>query len=118
MATKANTSVRFRIRVFRGKEITFGPGKAELLTHLARTGSLNQAAKRMNMSYMKAWSMVKLMNQSYKQPLVKAERGGSGGGGAELTDFGRRLLSLYAEMEKESLSAVGKPWKEIQKMLK
>ena len=35
-----------------------GPGKADLLTHVAETGSLSESARRMKMSYMKAWLLV------------------------------------------------------------
>lgn len=106
-----------RIRVYRGREIVLGPGKAELLAHIAETGSLNRAARRMKMSYMRAWSLVQVMNSAYRRPLVKAERGGSGGGGAELTDDGRRVLALYRKMEKKSLAAMKKPWVALQRVL-
>ena len=84
-SAKTRIAVRPRIRVLRGSEIVMGPGKAELLTHIAETGSLSQAARHMKMSYMKAWLLVQVMNRSYKKPLVLAERGGTQGGGARLT---------------------------------
>ena len=71
-----------------------GPGKADLLTHVAETGSLSESARRMKMSYMKAWLLVQVMNRSYKKPLVQAERGGTKGGGAHLTSYGRHVTSL------------------------
>jgi len=58
MATPKKTAsepvLRPRIRILCGNDVAFGPGKAELLEHVAETHSLNQAAKRMGMSYMKA----------------------------------------------------------------
>ena len=106
-----------RIRIMRGKTIALGPGKIELLGHIAETRSLNQAAKRMKMSYMKAWLLVKLMNSSYREPLVKAERGGAGGGGAELTPMGQQVLELYQEMEAASLKAMSPSWTRMRKLL-
>jgi len=50
-----------RFRVTCGKEIAFGPGKAGLLALIEETGSINQAAKRMSMSYMRAWSLIRTM---------------------------------------------------------
>ena len=106
-----------RIRISRGGEIAFGPGKADLLTHIAETGSLRQAAVLMEMSYMRAWKLVQTMNASFRRPLVIAERGGAKGGGAQLTDFGREVLGLYRDMERSSLKAMKQPWARMQAMM-
>lgn len=95
-----------------------GPGKAELLEYLSETASLSEAARRMNMSYMRAWSLVRTMNASFKEPLVKAERGGRHGGGAQLTDLGREVLSLYREMETASLLAIRDTWRKMSRLLR
>ena len=58
------------------------------------------------------------MNRSYKKPLVQAERGGTKGGGAHLTSYGRHVLACYREMEQKSLTAMEEPWKKIRRMLK
>ncbi|MGH8045924.1 MAG: winged helix-turn-helix domain-containing protein [Chthoniobacterales bacterium] len=107
-----------RIRVQRGRDIAFGPGKAELLGHLDETRSLNQAAKAMGMSYMKAWLLVRTMNRSFKKPLVKSARGGAQGGGAELTPAGRKVLALYREMQRAGAEAMAPSWKELRRQLK
>ena len=49
------------IRVYHGRVFAFGPGKAALLEQIGRTGSISEAAKAMEMSYMKAWKLVKSM---------------------------------------------------------
>ncbi len=43
---KAGIAVRPRIRVLRNSEIVMGPGKAELLRHIAETKSLSESARR------------------------------------------------------------------------
>jgi molybdate transport system regulatory protein len=63
-----------RIRVVSGRDIALGPGKVELLEHIARTGSLRKAAAAMDMSYMRAWTLVKTMNRCFKKPVVVAAR--------------------------------------------
>jgi len=110
-------TIRPRIRILCGEEIAFGPGKAELLTLLDETGSLSQAAKRMDLSYMKAWQLVQTMNRSYREPLVSTGRGGASGGGSQLTDFGRKVLALYREMEAVSQSAIEQPWTRMRRLL-
>lgn len=115
---KPKIILRPRIRILLGGEIVMGPGKAELLAHIVETRSLSESAKRMKMSYMKAWLLVQTMNRSYNKPLVQAERGGRAGGGARLTAHGRRVLSSYREMEVLSLAAIQGPWKKLRRMLK
>ena len=89
MATKPNTKrnqlVRPRLRVQCGEDIALGPGKLDLLALIAETGSTRDAAERMNMSYMRAWTLIRTMNRCCKAPLVEAVRGGKERGGARLT---------------------------------
>jgi len=111
-------SVQPRFRIHCGGDIALGPGKADLLALIGQTGSINKAAKRMGMSYMRAWSLVRMMNRCFKKPLVLAKHGGEGGGGAELTETGRRMLALYRQMESKAARSVQATWKKIQPLLK
>ena len=83
-----------RWRIYWGPDIAAGPGKIELLDRIKETGSMLEAAKRMNMSYMRAWLLVKTMNRCFRKPLVIRTRGGRRGGGTKLTATGQRLLAL------------------------
>ena len=76
----------------------FGPGRAQLLVMIDKNGSLSKAAKEMGMSYRKAWSMVEDMNQRGQQPYVELHKGGTQGGGAELTSRGRKVLAAFQQM--------------------
>jgi molybdate transport system regulatory protein len=111
-------SLQPRFRVYRGRDVALGPGKVELLALIKRTGSIGRAAKHMNMSYMRAWSLIQAMNRCFKEPLVRTTHGGEGGGGAELTGVGRRMLALYRQMEKQSAAATKATWKDIRSHLK
>jgi molybdate transport system regulatory protein len=111
-------SVQPRFRIFRGGDIALGPGKVELLALIGQTGSINQAARRMDMSYMRAWSLVQTMNRCFKKPLVLVSRGGEGGGGAKLTESGRRMLALYRQMEAKAAKATRVTWNKMQSYLK
>jgi molybdate transport system regulatory protein len=99
--------VRPRIRVVRNDgTIVLGPGKADLLEAIARTGSIRAAAASLDMSYMRAWSLVRTMNTGFRSPLVEKERGGADQGGARLTDRGTRVLALYRRMEAKAEKAI------------
>ena len=82
-----------------GPEIAIGPGKAELLEAIRATGSISASAKRLGMSYRRAWLLVDTMNRCFREPLVASATGGAGGGGAEVTGFGRRVLDRYHAMQ-------------------
>ena len=110
-------SVLPRFRIFRGGDIALGPGKAELLALIGQTGSINKAARRMGISYMRAWSLVQTMNRCFKKPLVLVSRGGEGGGGAELTETGGKVVALYQQMEQASLRATAAHWKQLRRLL-
>lgn len=72
-----------------------GIGRLELLGHIRQTGSINQAAKAMQMSYKRAWELVQSMNSQADAPLVSTQTGGEGGGGAVVTAEGERWLTYY-----------------------
>ncbi|WP_306013047.1 MULTISPECIES: winged helix-turn-helix domain-containing protein [unclassified Allomuricauda] len=76
----------------------FGPGRAQLLVMIDKNGSLSKAAKEMGMSYRKAWSMVEDMNQRGQEPYVELHKGGTQGGGAELTSQGKKVLTAFQQM--------------------
>jgi len=114
------TSVRIvpRIRVVFGRDIALGPGKVELLEHIERTGSLRKAAAAMEMSYMRAWTLVKTMNGCFKKPVVETTRGGANGGSATLTDTGKAALLIYRRMEAQSVRGMKPVQRELSKLLR
>src|ERR1043166_2512499 len=87
-----------RLRVICGEEIALGPGKVELLKHIQNSGSILKAAKAMDMSYMRAWNLLKTMESCFKNPLVKKSRGGRGGGRSEehTSELQSRFGTSYA----------------------
>jgi molybdate transport system regulatory protein len=107
-----------RLRVVCGEEIALGPGKAELLELLIETGSLNEAARRLDMSYMRAWTLLRTMNQCFRKPVAIAERGGRKGGGMKVTETGRLALALYQEMESLALISTRAAWSRLQKLFR
>jgi molybdate transport system regulatory protein len=122
MREKTNKSRRKlllpRLRVMCGKDIALGPGKVDLLKHIQSSGSILKAAKAMDMSYMRAWNLLKMMENCFKSPLVKKSRGGHGGGNAQLTFAGEKALALYEKMENDCLNATCQTWETLLTELK
>lgn len=96
----------------------FGPGKAELLRHIAAAGSIRTAAGRMDMSYNRAWTLVKAMNRLFRAPLVASVRGGAAGGGARLTPTGEEVLRRYTRMEQACRAATRPDWRALSRLLR
>ena len=92
-----------RLRIDLGPGISIGPGKIALLEEIERSGSLSQAARVLKMSYRRAWLLLDDLNHGLAEPVTTASVGGSGGGGAQLTDFGRRVVTAYREVERGAL---------------
>ena len=96
---------RFRLRINKGEQIAIGPGKIALLEAIVATGSITAAAKRLGMSYRRAWLLVDDMNRCFKKPVVDSAKGGKQGGGTVVTESGMQVIALYRGIEAQALKA-------------
>ncbi|HET6515597.1 MAG TPA: FmdE family protein [Thermodesulfovibrionales bacterium] len=80
-------------------EPVFGRGREFLLRAIDAHGSISQAAKEIGISYRKAWSYIKSMEERLDMKLVERKAGGRNGGGASLTKEARDLLGRYRMMD-------------------
>jgi len=94
-----------QLRVKLDAAAAFGPGKADLLEHIAQTGSISAAARHMRMSYKRAWQLVDDMNGYFREPLVTTAAGGTAGGGAAITPTGQRILAAYRALQQHAQTA-------------
>jgi molybdate transport system regulatory protein len=76
----------------------FGPGPVELLQQIEATGSINQAARTMGMSYKKAWEIVNRLNTIAAHPMVITATGGEKGGGSSISEEAKQLISYYQQL--------------------
>ena len=93
------------VRILIG-EMVLGPGKVDLLESIGRTGSISAAGRELGMSYRRAWLLVDALNHMFPDTLVSAAPGGSRGGGAKLTDYGRGVAAAYRRVEARARSAM------------
>ncbi len=99
-------TVKPRLRILAGDVIALGPGKVALLDSIDQHGTLAGAAQALEMSYMRAWTLVQTMNACFREPLIETSRGGTARGKATLTPTGRAVRDLYRAMETACLQAV------------
>ena len=105
------------IRVDFGDSGNLGPGKVALMELISKHGSISAAGKEMRMSYRRAWLLVDEINQIFRKPLVEKQMGGSGGGGARLTEFGRDVVSRYRAIEVAAATATATDVKALKSSL-
>lgn len=92
----ARVALSLRIDLPQGR---IGPGKIALLEAVDREGSISAAGRALGMSYKRAWDLVDALNKLVGEAVVTASTGGSGGGGARLTEAGRILVADYRAIE-------------------
>ncbi|GEA14540.1 MAG: molybdate transport system regulatory protein [Moorella sp. (in: firmicutes)] len=97
--------VRYKFWLEDGEHI-FGEGLFELLQEIDRRGSINQAARSLNMSYRQAWGQVKKAEGRLGERLLSTRVGGETGGGAELTPAGRWFLQRYKQFRRDAGEAI------------
>ena len=95
----ATPVIRFRIDF--AQYSSLGPGKISLLEAIRDSGSLSQAARRIGMSYRRAWLLVESLKQSFREAVTVASTGGKDGGGMLVTEFGDALIDNYRQLERD-----------------
>ena len=84
--------------------VVFGSGRVVLFEAIEETGSIKQAAEKINMSYRAAWGKIKATEERLGLKLVQRQAGGRNSG-AELTPKGKELLQIYRRY-KQNLDGV------------
>jgi len=90
-----NYKIKSRIWIEVDGDILLGEGRVTLLKAIESAGSLSKAAKSLKMSYKKAWSLVDMMNKRSEYPITSATVGGKGGGGLQLTSYGKTFIDTF-----------------------
>lgn len=103
VATKEGSGIQCfsRIWISKGKQHFLGGNRIALLEKIDEVGSINHAAKTMNISYKKAWEIVNSIKNVSGHEILESKTGGRGGGGSQLTDYARNLVKIYRSMESE-----------------
>jgi len=86
--------LRAKFWVTLGPRTLFGDGKAELLGHVERLGSLRRAALRMGMSYRYAWGLLRELERAAGFAFL-ARGAGKKRTRLRLTDEGRAFVAAY-----------------------
>jgi molybdate transport system regulatory protein len=105
--------IRSKVWIEVNGEPVFGRGRRFLLEAIGANGSINQAAQEVDISFRKAWSHIKAMEERLGMKLVERKTGGKNGGGATLTEDARRFLKKYEELEKGIQEVVDERFRKV-----
>ncbi len=114
----SNLQLKYKLWISKedGKDV-LGKGGAKLLESIDELQDLGKATERMKCSYKYAWNLLQKIKNRYGESPVITHRGGvGGGGGIELSDFGRKLLIYYKKCEKYIDTAIKKAELELVKL--
>ena len=114
MSPTKQPALRFRLLL--DADHAIGPGKTDLLEAIAKTGSISAAARAMGMSYKRGWQLVDELNHCFAEPVVAANKGGSRGGGAQLTPTGARVLEAYRTIERKAQKLLAADLRQLAQM--
>lgn len=96
---RAGSGNRLSIRLDLDSGARIGPGKVAVLEEIARSGSISAAGRALKISYRRTWELVEDLNATLGAPVVNTAAGGSGGGGATLTELGQAIVTRYRAIE-------------------
>ncbi len=107
---------RLSIRLDLASGARIGPGKVAVLEEIARSGSISAAGRALHISYRRTWELVEDLNASLGAPVVQTAAGGSGGGGASLTELGQAVIERYRAIEDDCAAAARKHLAALQRI--
>lgn len=108
---KKTLHIKSKIWVEMDSEVVFGLGRIRLFEAIEKTGSINQAAASLGMSYRAAWGKVKATEERLKLHLIEKNQG-KRKNGTVLTPVGKELLSRYKQFQQEAQKKVDESFEE------
>jgi molybdate transport system regulatory protein len=110
------TETRLSIRLDLVSGDRIGPGKIALLEAIRDTGSISAGARKVGMSYRRAWLLVEEINAALQEPAVTSVTGGRQGGGAVVTPVGERIIKIYHAIEAAARKSAADEFRAVEKI--
>jgi molybdate transport system regulatory protein len=95
-----------------------GDKKCELLRAIDETGSLNDAMKKLGLTYRKTWDNLKKIEQELGFPLIIPTRGGAEGGNTVLTLEARIIIAAFEKFHSQYDTIINQGFETILRELK
>jgi len=95
------------------RDLLFGKGKTEILELIKEFGSIVKAAKKLGMSYKKAWSHIQILQKNLDDVLVETHKGRGEQGGTVLTQKANEYIEKYRQLQNEIEEFANARFKEL-----
>ncbi|MGD9782616.1 MAG: winged helix-turn-helix domain-containing protein [Kiritimatiellia bacterium] len=92
-----------------------GFGLLQLLEGIGAHGSIQQAARDMDLSYVKALKILNRLERELGETLLVRHKGGASRGSTELTPFARRFIRDFAGLRRQVRQSADAAFKGFQK---
>jgi molybdate transport system regulatory protein len=83
----------------------FGVGLLQLLEGIERHGSIQQAARDMELSYVKALKILNRLERELGETLLIRQKGGASRGSTKLTPFARQFAADFSKLRQKLVKA-------------
>lgn len=107
--------LKSRIWIENKNGVFLGEGRIALLKAINNEGSLSKAAKKLNMSYKKAWHLIDQINAHAPEAMVVKSTGGANGGGTVITTFGLQQIELFEQTKQKCWQFMAEESKKLNK---
>lgn len=92
--------IKYKIWLEKDAKNILGKGGAKLLEAIKETNNLGEAAKKLGYSYKYSWNILQKIKDRFGKEVVRAFKGGKGGGGGvKLTELGEKLVLYFRTFE-------------------
>jgi molybdate transport system regulatory protein len=108
--------MRVRTKVWIDDElgnVIFGGGRVRMLEAIERLGSMNKAAKELNMSYRALWGRIRSTEERIGAKVLDAKPGGGKHCGSSLTPTGKKLLMNYKRLRERIIEVADEEFKKV-----
>ncbi|HEY4308852.1 MAG TPA: hypothetical protein VGN12_05320 [Pirellulales bacterium] len=100
MSKRSQWTCGLRVWLENDGHVVLGRGRVELLEAIEQQHSIRKAAASLGMSYRKAWRLVQSVNAASETLVVEAITGGTAGGGATVTPYGKEAIRQFHTLDR------------------
>ena len=93
-----NIFLEQQVRLVSGSDVIISKEGFNLLLEIRKERSIVSAARKLDISYRKAWGLLRIIENSLGFQLVGRHRGGKDGGSTSFTPEGDELLDAYTNL--------------------
>jgi len=93
--------------------LVFSKGKIDILELINEHGSISKAAKEMGMSYKKAWTHIKLLQEHLEDEILITQKGAGEQGGTRLTPIAKEFIQNYHTMHDKIIAYADEQFRQL-----